>query len=163
MNITTQFYKNIYLPNKEVLLKISPLKFSPEADQLLMTIAGQESNWEYRKQISGPARSFWQFESGGGVKGVLNHVSTKKLISDICNELFITCDQTNVYDAMAYNDVLALAMARLLLWTDPKSLPSIGNLPDSWNYYNRNWRPGKPHPETWTLRYNYSLTAINLN
>ncbi len=34
--------------------------------------------------------------------------------------------------------------ARLLLWTDAKPLPAIGDEQGAWDYYLRNWRPGKP-------------------
>ena len=40
---------------------------STAADVLLLAIGLQESRFEHRQQIGGPARSFWQFERGGGV------------------------------------------------------------------------------------------------
>src|SRR4051794_10226049 len=39
----------------------------------LAAIAGQETGWSARRQVGGPARSYWQMESMGGVHGVLTH------------------------------------------------------------------------------------------
>ncbi len=130
------------------------------ADVLVMTIAGQESRWTYRRQIGGPARSYWQFEKGGGVSGVLNHPSTTLKAKAICGPLDIESDMATVYEAMAWNDTLACAMARLLLWTDPAPLPAVGDKEGAWQYYLRTWRPGMPHPETWSGLYDQSLAAM---
>ena len=47
---------------------------SAEATVMLLAIGLQESRLEHRRQIKGPARSFWQAEKGGGmVHGVLRH------------------------------------------------------------------------------------------
>ncbi len=57
-----------------------------------------------------------------------------------------------VYEAIRYNDNLAVVFARLLLYTDPRPLPSVeSEYIESWEYYLRNWRPGKPHHETWAV------------
>ena len=57
------------------------------------------------------------------------------------------------------NDMLAAAMARLLLWTDPAPLPQVGDIEGSWNYYARLWKPGLPHPDKWPALYG---TAVGL-
>jgi hypothetical protein len=38
-------------------------------------------------------------------------------------ELLVPFEPATVFEAMAWHDVLAAAMARLLLWTDPAELP----------------------------------------
>jgi hypothetical protein len=52
-----------------------PCRFaSNEAIVMLLAIGLQESRFQHREQIGGPAVSFWQAEkSGGMVRGVLNH------------------------------------------------------------------------------------------
>ena len=127
------------------------IKRSDEARVLTMTIAGQESDWAARLQHGGPARSFWQFEQGGGVAGVMG--STPALLQKICSYLIIPYDSNTIFQAMAWNDTLAACMARLLLWTDPAPLPAIGDVQTAWDYYERNWRPGAPHREIWDARY----------
>lgn len=128
---------------------------------LLMAIAGQESAWQYRQQIGGPAHSFWQFEYGGGVVGVLTHRASRDKIKAVCAELGVPCDAESVYEAMVENDMLAAAMARLLLWTDPASLPAVGAVQAAWEYYERLWRPGAPHPEAWSGRYKTAVDVVD--
>jgi hypothetical protein len=58
---------------------------SPQARVLLIAIALQESRLTHRDQIvkgkkpgvKGPALGLWQFEKGGGVRGVLRHPASK--------------------------------------------------------------------------------------
>jgi hypothetical protein len=140
-------------PAHALLERLTGVKSDDRARVLSLAIAGQESAWEHRLQIGGPARSFWQFERGGGVAGVLSHPSSRDKIKAVCAALGVPCDVSTVYREMADNDVLAACMARLLLYTDPAALPAVGDVDAGWAYYLRNWRPGKPHPQTWPLRY----------
>lgn len=133
----------------------------PVTDQarvLLMAIAGQESGWIARRQIGGPARSYWQFEEGGGVAGDMRVVPRQ--LSAMCAALDIPFDEAIVFEAMAWNDTLACTMARLLLWTDPAPLPAVGAVQDGWNYYERLWRPGAPRPKVWPDYYQQSLDEL---
>ncbi|MCW5737025.1 MAG: hypothetical protein KIS73_23065 [Enhydrobacter sp.] len=125
---------------------------------LLMAIAGQESGWTARRQIGGPARSYWQFEKGGGVDDVFR--ATSRQLGIVCAAQDIPCDRTVVFEAMAWNDSLACAMARLLLWMEPAPLPAVGEKEAAWQYYLRNWRPGAPHRHSWDARYDQALAAI---
>lgn len=125
---------------------------------LVMTIAGQESAWRERRQIGGPARSYWQFEHGGGVAEVFQ--KARRQLSVVCAAQDVTCDMPTVFEAMAWNDPLACAMCRLLLWPDPAPLPAVGDREGAWQYYLRNWRPGAPHRETWDGCYDQSMAAM---
>lgn len=125
---------------------------------LVMAIAGQESRWAARRQIGGPARSYWQFERGGGVAGLFR--VTPRQLATVCAACDVTCDPDTVFEAMAWHDELACSMARLLLWSDPAPLPRVGDKDSGWQYYLRNWRPGAPHPESWGDVYVRSLAAI---
>lgn len=140
-------------------LKILGPKFtSPDAIRMLLAIGLQESLFKYREQTGGPARGFWQFESGGGVKGVLTHPSSRDLAIALCKARGIEPTQDAVYRALPHDDILAAGFARLLLWTDPKPLPMTSE--DGWNYYQRVWRPGKPHPEKWTANWIAACRAM---
>jgi hypothetical protein len=147
-------------PAHDLLERLSGLQSDDRARVLSLAIAGQESAWQYRLQIGGPARSFWQFEKGGGVHGVLTHPATKLKIRDVCADLGISCDTATVYDRMANNDILAACMARLLLYSDPAALPAVGQVEAGWQYYLRNWRPGMPHPQTWPARYATAMEIV---
>lgn len=123
---------------------------TPAARALVIAICLQESRFAYRRQIGGPARGFPQFESSG-VYGVLKHSASRPHAEAALEALAYTPEQC--YDAIADNDVLALVMARLLLWTHPAALPSRGDTEYAWDYYVACWRPGKPHRNTWDSLY----------
>ncbi len=152
-------------PALALLDRLGGIKPSQEARLEMLAIAGQESAWQYRQQIGGPAHSFWQFEKGGGVYGVLHHPASKDKIKDICAELGVTCDADTIYELMAKpeGDVLSACMARLLLWTDPAPLPAVGDVDHSWAFYQRNWRPGAPHPDVWPGRYGTAMGLVQNN
>lgn len=127
---------------------------SPNASAMLLTIALQESRCCHRRQISGPARGFWQFEITG-VRGVLAHKATKAPLANALDALSypVTDDATVPYVAIEHNDVLAAVCARLLLWTLPDALPPSTEPAEGYELYIKAWRPGKPHPETWAEYY----------
>lgn len=120
-----------------------------EARVMLLSIGLQESRFIHRRQIGGPARGFWQFEQGGGVRGVLRHKASAQLADLVCRDRGVSATEGAVYDALDDDDVLACCFARLLLWTDPARLPPVGDADAAWDLYIRTWRPGKPHRHTW--------------
>ena len=132
-------------------LKFLPSNMSNNLDQVLvgmLSIGLQESLFEHRYQVlntpgvKGPARGFWQFESGGGVKGVMTHAASKTPLQAACKQLNVPFDRTAIWQALETNDDLAVICARLLLYTDPKSLPLVQDEESMWQYYLRCWRPG---------------------
>jgi hypothetical protein len=154
------FYARIVEPTLK-WMATSPSLGIPASDSarvLVMAIAGQESRWGARRQIGGPARSYWQFEKDGGVAGLFR-VAPRKL-ETVCAACDVSFDPATVFEAMAWHDMLACSMARLLLWTDPAALPGLGDKDAGWQYYLRNWRPGAPHPESWSGVYDQALAAI---
>lgn len=132
---------------------------TPEARVMLLAIGLQESRFLYRRQIRGPARGWWQFENGGGVKGVINHRSSAREIDHVLGKIHVA--KADVYTAIEWHDQLATVMARLLLYTDPKPLPAVTDTDGAWALYSRVWRPGKPHPETWPAFHKAAVDLIN--
>lgn len=140
---------------------------TPAARVILLAIGLQESRFTHRQQIGGPARGFWQFEKGtrasrGGVWGVFLHMVSKGYVSVLCRARSVACDPDAIYAALEYDDVLAAGVARLLLWTDPKALPAIGDADAGWSLYLRTWRPGRPHPKTWPALYAQAMAAVDV-
>ncbi len=133
---------------------------SREAEIMLLAIGLQESRFEHRRQIGGPARGFWQFEQGGGVRGVLRHRSSREHALAVCRARNVIATESAVYAALEHDDVLAAAFARLLLWTDPKPLPALGDEQGAWDLYLRVWRPGKPHRHTWGALYEQAMEEV---
>lgn len=127
---------------------------SPAATALLLAIALQESRCCHRRQVNGPARSFWQFEVGG-IRGVLSHKASKPHLANALAALSypVTDDATVPYVAIEHNDTLAAVCARLLLYTLPSPLPAREDVDGAWRQYLKAWRPGKPKPETWVDHY----------
>lgn len=133
---------------------------SPQARVLMLAIGLQESRFEHRRQLgNGPARGFWQFEAGGGVKGVMTHLASRDDARRIAQTRGVPLEQRAVWAALERDDVLAAAFARLLLWTDACPLPALGDWAGGWDYYLRTWRPGKPKPDKWPGLYRQAVDA----
>src|SRR5271166_7020353 len=133
------------------------------AHVLQLAIAGQESDWSARVQSgNGPAHSFWQFERGGGVRGVINHPSSGPIIRTICAAIGVACEEQAVWDIMGQEagDNLSVCMARLSLFTDPAPIPPPDDEDATWQYYLRNWRPGQPIQQRWSARIQAANLAV---
>lgn len=133
---------------------------SDKATVMLLAIGLQESRLAHRKQIGGPAKSFLQFESGGGVKGVMTHSASSASAQSLCQALAVPFDRASIFQTMEFNDVLAFGLGRLLLYTDPRALPEIGDAQAAWDLYQRVWRPGKPHRQTWDELYAVACKVV---
>jgi hypothetical protein len=126
---------------------------SAKAEAQLLAIGLQESGFQHRHQVGGPAHGFWQFERGGGVTGVLTHPRSGPHLRRVCQELCYQPTVTGLYTAIEHHDVLACCFARLLLWTLPQPLAGRDESALAWHGYLAAWRPGKPHRETWDAYY----------
>ena len=143
---------------------------SPEAEVMLLAIGLQESRFQHRRQLvgspprpTGPAKSFWQAELGGGmVTGLLRYHDdrVRDLAVGLCAVRGVDPSPREVWDAIEHDDVLAAGLARLLLWTDPGRLPRLGDADGAWQLYVRTWRPGKPHRSTWVDLYGQALAEV---
>lgn len=121
---------------------------------MLLATGLQESRFQHRRQVGkGPARGFWQFERMGGVAEILTTDSTKSIITPIVRMFLYTNTPTACHEAIQHHDVLAACFARLLLWVDPRQMPTRGEPETGWSIYLRNWRPGRPHIGTWAENY----------
>lgn len=143
------------------MLNVLPRMGTPEGLVVALAIGEQESKYLTRQQYgNGPAHGFWQNERGGGVKGVLSHPASAALASRLCSLRGVPANQVDVWNAMLEDDILAAGLARLLLWTDPHSLPAMGDVAGAWNLYARVWRPGKPRPLEWPTSYAAACAAL---
>jgi hypothetical protein len=98
------------------------------------------------------------------VKGVINHRNTKDILLKVLLSLNIAPSSGACYDCLAEpeHDALATVFARLLLYTDPHPLPALNCAPDlAWDYYFRNWRPGRPHRHTFDAYLIHAREAVN--
>ncbi|WMD23025.1 hypothetical protein RAS12_11825 [Achromobacter seleniivolatilans] len=143
-------------------LALLPAKMDTASARIMLLAIGlQESRFLHRRQVGGPARGFWQFEQSGGVRGVLTHSASRDFANAVCAARGVEPVTAAVYPALETDDVLAAAFARLLLWTDAGRLPSAGDAQGAWILYTRTWRPGKPHPQTWSAVYVQAVAEVN--
>ena len=159
-------------------LNIIGIKPSKEASVMLLAIGLQESRFIDRRQLvgkppepTGPAKSFWQGERGGGmVHGVRIHEATRDKATLLYKARGLQPNNQAIWDAIENDDVLAAGLARLLLWSDPKALPKLGDVEGAWQLYLRTWRPGAyangtptkraELREKWTGNYAKALVAV---
>lgn len=132
---------------------------SDDARVLLIATGLQESNFQHRFQIKGPARSYWQFEKYGGLRGVIEHSASKNDALELARSLDIQPHIDALWEAFPYDVVLAAGYARLLYWTHPAALPQDAK--SGWQYYLDVWRPGKPHPETWAAHWQTAYELVH--
>lgn len=155
---TYSYISKIVIPGANALL---PDRMqSDRADALSFGIGVQESHFLYRRQIGGPARSFWQFEVGT-IKLVLEHGATREPLISVLKQLNYDFSPSTSFDAIVHNDVLAAVYTRLLLWSDVRPLPELNDVEGMWQYYLRTWRPGKPRISAWPVSYMKALEAHN--
>ena len=149
-------------------LRLPAAVFETLSIYLLLAIGLQESRFLHRRQLvgkppepTGPAKSFWQGERGGGmVQGVRMHEATRDKAKLLYKARGVQPNNQAIWDAIENDDVLAAGLARLLLWSDPKALPKLGDVEAAWQLYLRTWRPGKPHRATWDALYAQALKAV---
>ncbi|MCE5979048.1 hypothetical protein [Pseudomonas sp. JR33AA] len=127
---------------REGLALLPPQMGTRPARVILHAINLQENPTRLEQQVKGPARGDYQFEKGGGVVGVMTHGAAKAKAQEVCRARGVAFNADSIYQAIGRDPVLAAALARLLLWTDPKPLPEAGDEQGAWALYLRVWRPG---------------------
>jgi hypothetical protein len=145
----THFLETVISPTLKLMERYTGIAYSACAENLLLAIALQESNLSARIQgpnDAGPARSFWQFEKVGVVDVFQRQKTALKVMCDV---LVLPCEPGKLHLMMAYNDMIACVIARLTLRLDPRSLGLATTEEGAWDYYIKNWRPGKPHRDRW--------------
>lgn len=142
------------------LAMLGPRYESEEARAMLIAIALQESALKHRRQIRGPARSWWQFETTG-IAGVRQHGASEaaaQSVMTICG--YDGLDSAELKARAEHNDMLACAFARLLLWTLPARLPTQMESEMAWDQYLAAWRPGRPRSEKWQGNYDLAWATV---
>ena len=144
---------------------LPPQMDTPEARVTVVAIAIQESGLRHRYQVvsgggKGPARGLLQFERGGGCAGVLRHRASRYWMHHLCSVRGCRPSPDALWRQIELDDVLAAGAARLLLFTDPKRLPVLGDEAGAWDLYARVWRPGKPHRDSWPAAYQQALNTL---
>lgn len=140
---------------------------TPAARVLMLAIGLQESRLSARYQVlqgrpgvRGPARGLWQFELGG-TRGVWRHAASRYWLQRVCLARGVAFTPEAIHPRLEFDDVLAAAAARLLIFTDAGRLPGAQDEAGGWALYaTRCWRPGKPHPEVWPANHRAARQAV---
>jgi hypothetical protein len=150
--MTPEFISRWILP--AALSLLPPEYDTPAARRLMIAIALQESQCKARRQHgNGPARSLWQFERIG-IEGLLTKVDKAKTsgrLAEICAFVGIRPVVDDIHAAIEHNDILAAVCARLLMFVSPRPVPTTES--EAWDFYLKQWRPGKPRQETWAANW----------
>lgn len=173
-----QFVENVLTPALEWMDvavaspdgRPAPKLSGREAYVLLLAIAHQESGVTHRCQLVGRAKrpaphlatGLWQFERIG-VRGVLENTRS----APFCRAAIGIAGSyppgtvERIHELLMWNDQLAAVLARALLYTDPKPLPALtASADETFAYYVRNWRPGKPARERWGAAVEFAHKTV---
>lgn len=153
------FYEHILKPAASNLGAQFPTLAGFRAEYFLLAVAGQESAWIDRVQAGGPARGFWQCEQGGMLRGVMSG-QYASMLERLCDLYAVPNDEGTVFEALAWHDTLAYAVARLGLFMDPHALPALNDEAGAWGVYLRAWQPGKPSRNRWSIVYGQAMAAL---
>jgi hypothetical protein len=153
-----KFYHNNMYWGLQWLDEEIPHATSVAAKRMLLATAFVESGLRNRRQIgNGTAKSFWMFERVT-IQHLLvtthNHVGS--ILRKACNFHNCAIDSIQIHSCIEGHDDLAVILARLLMHS--KDYPIPLSQKDSYNYYIRTWKPGRPRPERWDAAY--TLAAV---
>lgn len=131
-----------------------------EAEVLLLTTGLAASGFRNRRDARSQGRGYWRAEPDGVmVGGVLRAVQTRDLAVAVCDARQVPPIAERVYSALEHDDVLAAALARLLLWSDPAGLPPLGDEAGAWACYQRHWAVDESDRRSWAIHYRLALAA----
>lgn len=158
-----RLYQTAIRPALDELAQLG-IPSSQQAARFLLAIAIQESGLKHRRQVvsggaeNGPAVSFLQGEITGGLIDMLNRPVTSKYMRAICEAYNVTPTPAGLWEAIRYQDIVAFAAGRLLIYTLPSKLAVTEQ--EGWLQYMSAWRPGKPHPERWPAAWALASATV---
>lgn len=127
---------------------------SQNAHAEILAAGLQESEFNARVQGGGgPAHGLFQFEKNGGVAEVLDAPDTAAMLAPILKIMCYKPNRDEIYQAIVHNDVLAVILARCILWHVPGMLAGPTQPDKGYQQYLRAWRPGKPGPDRWPANF----------
>lgn len=114
---------------------------TPEARVPVLAFGAQESGYQTRKQDGGPAHGLWQCEQPI-MQLLLDNRAVEVPIRNLCSARAVAPVSSDMYLAVATDDVFAAGIARLILWCDLAPLPALGDAEGAFETYIRVWGPG---------------------
>jgi len=123
------------------LALLPPPMDTPEARVLMLAFGAQESGYRTRQQQGGPAHGLWQCERPI-MQLLLDNRASQVPVRNLCSARAVAPVASDMYFAVATDDVFAAGIARLALWCDPHPLPALGDVDAAFGTYIRVWGPG---------------------
>lgn len=161
------FISEVIDPNLMIIRGISGKDnmWTAEAKQEILTICLQETDLRYRRQHpSGPARGFAQFEGGQqqALDLIMRHDVVGPWLHEYAASVVLPFSLEELYTAMQYHDGLVIVAARLLLYTDYRSMTMDQDI--GYEIYDDCWQPGAKRPEDWPNNWAraYGVLAENI-
>ena len=114
---------------------------TPEARVMLLAFGAQESGYRTRQQQGGPAHGLWQCEQPI-MQLLLDNRASEVPVRNLCSARAVAPVASDMYFAVATDDVFAAGIARLILWCDLAPLPALGDVDAAFDAYIRVWGPG---------------------
>ena len=129
---------------------LSELKmWSYDAEELILRTGAAESHYKYLRQISGPARSFWQVESATCLDNISNYLIYRpdKLdlvakISQTSSDIITELDDNSATKMLTHNIAFAICNARIKYWRIPKKIPNRHDIEAQGEYYIKYYNAG---------------------
>jgi hypothetical protein len=134
--------------------------YSPDAEELLMATAANESNLgEYRTQKGGgPARGIFQMEGEDHDDIWNNYLKYHMDLYTKIHQLSGSCTA----DDMENNDTYAIAMCRVHYMRSPGVLPSGSDIEAIWTYYKAHYNTpeGAATHDVFVQKYNKYVLGL---
>lgn len=139
----TQFRANVVRPALDALATVKPAMDSPEAEDLLMGTAVQESSLIYLRQLSGgPGMGIFQIEPSTHDDVWTNYLDFRPDMAATLNSLAAGGKGTSAQ--LPWNLAYSAAIARLIYWRAPPPCPQPAKACTGWRHFGR--RTTTPHP-----------------
>jgi len=145
-----------------VLCHLSDVPFSKAASQLLLSTAIKESqNFKYRKQVGGPALSYFQIEPATHDDIWDNYLKFRPKLAQLVTQL-LSSPKADKITELETNDNYAAALARIVYKRSPAKLPAADDISAMANYWKQHYNTplGKGTPAGFIDIWNKSTANI---
>ena len=129
------------------------IMWTPEAEELLMGTAAQESNFVYLHQISGPARGIYQIEPATADDIYENFLHFRPDLER--RVMSIAGKGAHLHDELTTNLAYSTIIARLVYYRAKGALPAATDIPGMAEYWKANFNTelGKGTTEEFVTNY----------
>lgn len=160
----TEFYETVLVPGLNKTAKIAPhLPRTRSLEVLMTSIAGEESNWTERVQISsGMAHSLFQIQENTINDIIENPASAELFVAGMDDFGMNVRTAKHLFDIMAEpkGDVLSVFLARLDLWCNPRPIPAHDLEGPLFQYYAETWRPAHANKKRWAVVFAEAIAVV---